>query len=91
MNHDIAQGDAMPRTVINLDADAKNWLDEQARKRHVPMTELVRQAVEVYRTREDSREHPDLQAALTHTAGIWRRQDGLAYQQRLRSEWDRES
>lgn len=79
----------MPRTIINLDPDDKAWLDRQARDRRVPMTELVRQAIRSYRVREESRGMPDLQAALCQTAGIWRQGDGLAWQARLRREWDR--
>lgn len=79
----------MPRTLINLDPDDKNWLDREARARNVPMTELVRQAVRAYRIREESLGRGDLQSALAETAGIWRAGDGLAYQRRLRKEWDR--
>lgn len=80
--------DIMPRTVINLDVDNKNWLDQEARKRHVPMTELVRQAVHAYRLREESQGNSKWQHAVRDTAGIWHQGDGLAYQQRLRDEWD---
>lgn len=79
----------MARTLVNLDADDKAWLDREAARRGVPMTELVRQAVQAYRVREESRERPDLQSAIADTAGIWNAGDGLTYQQRLRSEWDR--
>ncbi len=54
------------------------------------MTELVRQAVHVYRLREESRGDQKWQHAVRDTAGIWRQGDGLAWQQRLRDEWDDE-
>lgn len=79
----------MPRTLINLDPEDKKWLDREARARHIPMTELVRRAVRAYRTRQESLDKPDLQTALAHTAGIWRSEDGLAHQNRLREEWDK--
>jgi len=78
----------MRRTLITLDADDKAWLDHEARLRHVPMTELVRQAIRDYRRREESLSRPTLQTALARTSGIWRNGDGLAYQQGLRDEWD---
>lgn len=81
----------MPRTLINLDPEDKAWLDQEARARHVPMTELVRQAVRAYRVRAESMNRPDLQSALSRTAGIWRTGDGLAYQRRMRAEWDRDN
>ncbi len=79
----------MPRTLINLDMEDKAWLDDEARRRHLPMTELVRQAVRSFRLREESLQRPDLSEALARTAGLWRQGDGLAWQQRLREEWDR--
>ena len=32
----------MPKTLVNLDESDKAWLDREARKRRIPMTELVR-------------------------------------------------
>lgn len=78
----------MQRTLINLDPDDKAWLDREARTRHVPMTELVRQAVRAYRVREESLGRHKLQYLLRETAGIWHHGDGLEYQQRLRDEWN---
>jgi hypothetical protein len=79
----------MTRTIVNIDPDDKLWLDREAKRRHVPMTELVRQALREYRVRSTSLTQPDLQATLVRTAGIWRGGDALAYQKRLRKEWDR--
>lgn len=58
----------MTRTIINLDADDKAWLDQEAHRRNLPMTELVRQAVRNYRLREQSRRQPALAEALANTA-----------------------
>jgi len=77
----------MPRTVINLDPEDKQWLDREARAQRVPMTELVRQAVHSYRLREEARAEPELHRALSRTAGIWKAGNGLAYQRELREEW----
>lgn len=79
----------MSKTLINLDDNDKAWLDREAQRRRVPMTELVRQAVRSYRLREESQAKPSLALALQRTAGIWRRGEGLSYQQTLRDEWDR--
>ena len=79
----------MPRTLINLDPEDKAWLDRESHARQVPMTELVRQAVRAYRLREENLGSKDLQAVIRETAGIWQVGDGLAYQKRLRDEWDR--
>lgn len=78
----------MPKTLVNLDPSDKAWLDREARRQNMPMTELVRRAVRSYRLREQSKKRPTLAEALAETAGIWRGGDGLAWQQRLRDEWD---
>lgn len=79
----------MSRTIINLDPEDKQWLDRQARARHVPMTALVREAVREYRVRQQSRDRPGLAATLSRTAGIRHGEDALAWQRRIRDEWDR--
>lgn len=81
----------MPKTLINLNPDDKAWLDKEAKRQRLPMTELVRQAVRSYRLREQSRRKPSLADALQRTAGLWKQGDGLQWQERLRDEWDREA
>lgn len=73
----------MTRTVIALEPEIKQWLDAKAQKDGVPMTELVRQAVRLLQAQETQ----ELDAILQSTAGIWTEGDGLAYQNKLRSEW----
>jgi flagellar biosynthesis chaperone FliJ len=76
----------MVRTVISLDEEDKRWLDARAREKHVPMAEVVRQAV--HRLREESaREARGMDELLQKTSGIWKEGDGLAYQRRMRNEW----
>lgn len=78
----------MVRTLISLNDSDKRWLDQQAALQHVPMTEVVRQAVQALRAaRQQSND--DFHALLAGTAGIWRCGDGLAWQQNARDEWTR--
>ncbi len=62
----------MPKTLVNLDQKDKTWLDREARKRHLPMTELVRQAVRHFREQEESLRQPSQNELLEKTSGIWR-------------------
>lgn len=78
----------MAKTLVNLDPEDKDWLDQEARRRHVPMTERVRQAVRSFRLREETAAQPTLKQAPAQTAGIWRNGDGLAWQLRQRGEWE---
>ena len=77
----------MPRTVISLDQESKDWLDRQAGDRGVPMTEVLRQAVREFWAKEQRAADPSMQEILRKTSGIWRGGDGLEHQGRLRDEW----
>jgi hypothetical protein len=78
----------MIRTVISLDEESKEWLDQQARQENVSTAHLIRTAVRKYRE-EKKREALPLGDLLKQTSGIWKRGDGLAYQRRLRKEWQK--
>ena len=77
----------MIRTIISLDSDDKRWLDSVADAEGTSMTELVRRAVRLLRASVPGPE-PALADILKATAGSWIQGDGLAYQQRVRGEWD---
>ena len=77
----------MVRTVISLSSEDKAWLDRAAAARGVPMTEVVRQAIRVLRASEPVA-GPTFEELLEMTAGTWQEGDGLAWQRRMRAEWD---
>ena len=79
----------MVRTVIAIDERDKAWLDRQAAREGVPMTELVRRAIRVLRANGAEIPGPalSLDESLQLTTGIWRGPDGLEHQERLRDEW----
>jgi hypothetical protein len=76
----------MIRTVISIDPDDKAWLDRTARQERMPMTRLVRRAIQ--RLRKQSEANPSRFESLLHkTSGMANLGDGLAVQRRLRAEW----
>lgn len=79
----------MVRTIISLDPEEKAWLDEKARRSGKPMTAVVREALSRYRAQDGRRNKPALATLLDDTRGIWKRGDGLAWQKKLRGEWDK--
>jgi hypothetical protein len=85
-NSDI--GGTMIRTIISLSTDDKAWLDRKAREERVPMTRLVRRAIQRLRKETDAKP-TRFEALLRSTAGIRKSGDGLAAQRRLRNEWTR--
>ena len=76
----------MTRTVIALEPDIKQWLDQKALQEGVPMTELVRRAVRLLQDKE----RDTVTQILERSRGIWTEGDGLEYQIKLRSEWSRD-
>jgi hypothetical protein len=82
--------EAMVRTVISLSRRDKEWLDRKAREDHVPMTRVVQVAVRRLREEQEATA-PDFAEVLRRTSGLWPREEGgLAYQRRVRGEWNRE-
>lgn len=78
----------MVRTVISLDPEDKTWLDGQARRERVPMTRVVQRAIQ--RLRKESEANPSrFERLLRETSGLREFGDGLAYQRKLRGEWDK--
>lgn len=80
----------MPRTIISLTQEDKEWLAQRARAEQVPVTELVRRAIQLYRQRSPEMGAPSFEELIQRTTGIWEAGDGLEYQERLRAEWERE-
>ena len=76
----------MIRTLISLDPDDKLWLDRKAEEENLPMTQVVRTAIQRYRDECDS-QAPTLDRLLDETAGLRAGEDGLEAQLRLRGEW----
>lgn len=84
----LTRGDIMKnvRAVISLHEDDKRWLDKQATREGVPMTELIRRAVRLLRAHQPTNGR-GLDELLDATAGNWQGKDGIAYQRRVRDEW----
>lgn len=72
------------RTIITISDDDKSWLESYSKTTGVPMAEIVRTAIKRLRQQESESVY---HALLQQTRGIWKKGEGLAYQERLRSEW----
>ncbi|MDP2055167.1 MAG: CopG family transcriptional regulator [Acidobacteriota bacterium] len=71
------------RTIIELPADQVESLDEWCRREGVSRAEAIRRAVAEHLKKHHA-------GAAKRAFGMWRdmAEDGLAYQERLRREWD---
>lgn len=75
------------RTLIDLPEEDVSWLDRKAAETGKSRAAMVREAVSSYRARVG-------QEGIARYFGLWKARpdivDGLDYERRIRSEWDRE-
>ena len=69
------------RTIVDIPERERGRLDALARRCGLSRAELIRRAIAAYLERE--------QENVANAFGIWRDrvEDGIAYQERLREEW----
>lgn len=78
----------MQRTTISLEPEERDWLAHRAQVEHVPQTEVVRRALQLYRKKAEMRETQSFEELARLTSGIRQGEDGLITQQHLRDDWD---
>ena len=72
------------RTIITLPEEDKQWLQSYSRVHGISLAEAVRQGVQKLRMAEQQ----DLYRSIVDsTKGIWKKGNGLEYQESIRSEW----
>jgi hypothetical protein len=72
--------------LISLDEADRAWLDVTAAREGIAATELVRRSIRLLREREPLERQP-FEEILRRTRGLWRGEEGLERQLRLRDEW----
>ena len=72
------------RTIITISEDDKIWLESYSKTSGVSMAEAVRRGISELRKREEKNIFRTL---IKETQGIWNKEDGLEYQEKVRSEW----
>lgn len=61
----------MIRTVFRLEPEEKDWLQRSARSEHLPMAEVLRRAVRLYRVRREAPEPSPSQLLLWSDPTLW--------------------
>ena len=82
----------MQRTIISLEPEERDWLAHRAQVEHVPQTEVVRRALQLYRKKAETQKTEtqvtqSFEKLARLTSGIRQGEDGLVVQQHLRDEW----
>ncbi|MFH1480869.1 MAG: CopG family transcriptional regulator [Pseudomonadota bacterium] len=72
------------RTIITISEKDKAWLEGFSKARGISMAEAIRRGIAQLKEREEKSTYLTL---VEETSGIWKKGDGLAYQEKLRSEW----
>jgi hypothetical protein len=72
------------RTIITLSEKDKAWLESYSKARGISVAEAIRRGVGQLKEREEMNIYQQL---IQETRGIWRKGDGMEYQEKIRSEW----
>ncbi len=72
------------RTIVTLSDKDKAWIESYSKASGISMAEAIRQGITQLREREEKN---TFQTLIEETRGIWSKGDGLAYQEKIRSEW----
>lgn len=76
---------ANSRTIISIPEETKAWLESYSKANAISMAEAIRKGINYLRKEE---ERSTFQSILNHTSGLWKENDGLQYQMKIRSEWE---
>ena len=79
----------MSRMVVTLEDSEKLWLAKESKAQHKSIAQIIRDAVKEYRKYLKSKQPESFEELLESTRGTWTEGDPLAYQRKIRSEWDR--
>jgi hypothetical protein len=74
------------RIIIAIPDEDKLWLDGYAKVHMISVAEAIRQGVGLLKKGQRRKTYLKL---VESTYGIWKKGEGLAYQQMVRGEWDR--
>jgi hypothetical protein len=75
---------AAKRINITISNDDKLWLEGYCQANRISKAEAVRQGIDLLKREERQKIYRHLVEA---TRGLWRKGNGLAYQEELRCEW----
>jgi hypothetical protein len=85
-HHQQARGKHMGnlRTIITISEDDKIWLESYSKTSGISVAEAIRRGISQLKEQEEKN---IFQMLIEETRGIWSKEDGLDYQNKLRAEW----
>jgi hypothetical protein len=76
---------ASKRTIITISEEDKMWLESYSSLHRVSVAEAIRQGI---RKLKEAELYENYQALIKNTSGLWKKDDGLTYQIKMRAEWN---
>ena len=73
------------RTIITLPEEDKLWLESYSKAYRISVAEAIRQGIKQLK---ESKTQDTYNTLVQNTRGVWKKGDGLKYQERIRSEWE---
>jgi len=73
------------RIIITLPEEDKIWLESYSKASQVSVAEAIRQGI---RQLKESMGTDTYNTLIQNTRGVWKKGDGLGYQEKIRSEWE---
>lgn len=73
------------RIIITIPDEDKLWLEGYSKLHQISMAEAIRQGIDQLKKAKKQQTYRQL---VENTRGIWKKGDGLAYQKKLRAEWE---
>ena len=78
---------ASKRIIVTLPESDKLWVESYSKAQEVSVAEAIRRGIHRLREAVAGETYHQL---IQNTKGIWKKGDGLKYQEYLRSEWNME-
>lgn len=75
---------ATQRTIITISDKDKSWLEIYSKNHGISMAETIRKSITQLKERESENLYKTL---VNETQGVWEKEDGLKFQDKIRSEW----
>jgi len=72
------------RTIITISDDDKLWLESYSKAHNVSVAEAVRRGIFILK---ETTGKTTYQTLIKETKGVWKKGDGLKYQEKMRGEW----
>jgi hypothetical protein len=76
---------ASKRIILTISEEDKRWLESYSSLHKVSVAEAIRRGI---RKLKDAELLENYQALVQNTNGLWKKGDGLDYQQEIRTEWN---